>query len=303
MSHLNKLELFGKNCENCPAIPCYADDVTVVTSSKSRETNQVNLKNNLNTISNFLIANKLAVNKEKTTITEIMTRQKRTKIHGTTPSLIVPDKDGNPKLLVSQQHTRLLGINLNRELNWNDHLESGEKSLLPILKKQLPKSSKLMLVNGLVMSKICYLLQIWGSASNKLLSKVQVIMNKAARFVTGWGKRTNTNKLMTACKWLPIRELIIQKSITSLWSIIHKKIPIKIADQLTTDTDLIITTKAPRLMITANSFKLRTIGKWNQLETTIRQEQSLPRFKKALKLWITQLRPPETDQSSQNTTD
>ena len=234
-----------------------------------------------------------------------MTRQKRIRTPGSPPSLTVLDKNGNPKLLNSQLHTRLLGINISRDLTWNDHLEYGEKPILPILRKQigalyllvkqLPKTSRLMLTNGLFMSKLCYLLQIWGAASRKLQNKVQVTMNKAARFVTGWSKRTNTTKLMQACNWLLIKELITYQSLISLWNILHRKIPHEISEQLTFDNELLITTKPPRLMLTSSSFKFRSIGQWNQLDVRVRQEQTLPRFKKSLKTWIIQQRPIEPD--------
>ena len=304
-NHAQSVELFGKNCNICPEIPCYADDATVVSSTNSRSTNQENLYYQLNTISKFLGSNRLAMNQEKTTIIEIMSRQKRVRTVGTPPSLTVPDKQGNPKILTSQMYTRLLGINIGRDLSWSDHLENGEKSILPILRrqigalfllvKQLPKTSRLMLTNGLFMSKLCYLLQIWGSASKNLLKKVQVTMNKAARFVTGWSKRTNTTILMKACNWLLIEELISYQSMISLWNILHKKVPIQIFEQLTLDNDFIVTTNAPRLLLTSNSFKYRSIGKWNQLDLNIRNELSFPRFKKSLKNWIILQRPPEPD--------
>ena len=209
------------------------------------------------------------------------------------------------KTIKAQQYTRLLGININRDLNWSDHLENGEKSILPILRKQigalsllvkqLPKTSRLMLSNGLFMSKLCYLIQIWGSASNKLLKKVQVTMNRAARFVTGWGRRTNTIKLMRACNWLLVKEIITYQSLITLWSVIHRKIPIEITEQLNIDNEGIITTIAPRLILTSKSFKYRAIGSWNQLESNIRLEKSLPKFKKLLKSWIILQRPNEPD--------
>ena len=90
-------ELFGKNCQKCPEIPCYADDATVISSSNSRITNQNNLSEHLEKICKYLNTNHLVINKEKTTINEIMTRQKRIKTAGAPPKLTVPDKNGNLK--------------------------------------------------------------------------------------------------------------------------------------------------------------------------------------------------------------
>ena len=41
------------------------------------------------------------------------------------------------------------------------------------------------LANGLVISKICYLIQFWGGCEDYLFHSLQVKMNRAARSVTG----------------------------------------------------------------------------------------------------------------------
>ena len=126
-----------------------------------------------------------------------MVHQKRTRIDGNPPSLTVTDRKGELKVLEAENYTRLIGCNVSRDLSWNHHLETGDKSVLPILRKQLgalyllvkqlPKSSRQLLANGLFMSKLTYLVQLWGFAPKSVLKKVQVLMNKAARFVTGFG--------------------------------------------------------------------------------------------------------------------
>ena len=61
----------------CGAMPSYADDATIIFPGKSRQVNQVKIESHLNTMKNFLISNKLAMNEEKTTIMEVMVPQKR----------------------------------------------------------------------------------------------------------------------------------------------------------------------------------------------------------------------------------
>ena len=307
VEHEPHTELFGQNCETCPEIPCYADDATVVYASDSRQNNQVKMRNHLAIISGFLSSNKLAINEEKTTINEIMVPQKRMKLSGAPPTLTVTDRQGELKTLQACNFTRLLGMNVSRNLCWTDHLESGDKHfVLPILRrqlgalfllaKQIPKSSRLLLVNGLFMSKLTYLMQIWGAAPKTLLRKVQVLMNKAARFVTGRDKRTrSTIKLMDECKWLPVADLVKYQSLISMWTIIHRKIPIQLAERIQIDNDMILTTNAPRLMTVAHGYRWRTIALWNQLDMEIRKEAALPRFKRAVKIWLISQRQLEPD--------
>ena len=169
--------LFGPNCESCGSIPCYADDATVVVSSKTRGENQEKIVNNLQTINSFLNNNGLIVNNEKTTLTEIMTAQKRTRTEGDPPKLTVVDKKGNDKTVVPENYTRLLGCNVSRNLRWSEHLISGDKAVLPTIRKKigalkllsnkLPMKSRQTLANGFVLSNLNYAIQIWGAADKK----------------------------------------------------------------------------------------------------------------------------------------
>ena len=80
------------------------------------------------------------------------------------------------------------------------HLEAGKKVLLPQVRRQLgllrhnssliPKSVRRNIANGLVVSKLSYLLPLWGTASGTQLRKAQIVLNTVARWVTGLEKRT-----------------------------------------------------------------------------------------------------------------
>ena len=225
-----------------------------------------------------------------------MIKQKRSRIQGTTPSLLVTDKNGQPKNIHSGKYTRLLGGNVSNNLCWSDHLFHGEKAIAPAIRKrlgalhllgqQLPQSSRLLLSNGLVISKIYYLIQIWGAAPPTQLKKIQIILNKVAHFVLSGIKRTSARKLMDKCGWLMIGEMVTYMSLVSLWTIIHRRIPRQLADELITDENMFITSVPPRLMTATHGFKHRTIGNWNQLDTEIRMQLTLPKFKKSVKNWL-----------------
>ena len=63
--HLEHEELFGKNCDKCGEIICFADDVSVVHSANTREENQIKLIEHLDKVNNFLTENKLVMNRDK----------------------------------------------------------------------------------------------------------------------------------------------------------------------------------------------------------------------------------------------
>ena len=296
IEHEPHRELFGVNCETCGEVPCYADDATVVFSSHSRQKNQQKLTQHLDTLSDFLSTNRLSVNQEKTTINEIMIRQKRAKIRGNSPTLTVTDRAGKLKNISASNYTRLLGGNVCKDLSWTDHLVAGKKAIVPairrrlgalhLLRDQLPQSSRLLLCNGLIVSKVYYLIQVWGAAPPTLLKKMQVLLNKSARFVIGGNKRTSSHVLMDKCGWLLIDEMVKYQSLVSLWTILHRKIPRQLEDRLTLDDEMYISTEPPRLMTISHGYRHRAVGCWNQLDDSIRSQLSLPKFKRSVKLWL-----------------
>ena len=73
-------------------------------------------------------------------------------------------------------------------------------------------ATKLMVANGLVISKICYLVQLWGGCESYLVNMLQIQMNKAARLVTGLSRFTSTRKLMEKCGWLNVRQLVVYQT-------------------------------------------------------------------------------------------
>ena len=58
-------------------------------------------------------------------------------------------------------------------------------SALKYLAKNIPRKSKLILVNGLILSRILYILLIYSGMQVKYLNKIQIIMNKTIWFVMG----------------------------------------------------------------------------------------------------------------------
>ena len=94
-------ELFPNNCNECGLIPSFADDATVIAASHSRTSNQNKLENTMIKMKQFLTSNELTMNETKTTITEVMVPQKRTRVSGEPPQLVTHDKNGEEKVIAA----------------------------------------------------------------------------------------------------------------------------------------------------------------------------------------------------------
>ena len=131
ISHNDYRELFGQQCSKCGVLSIYADDSTYAISSRTRTENQERLRTSLEELTKFLNDNGLKINQSKTSLTECMLKQKRSKLTGHPPKLEVQDEAGNKKTIQNKKYLRILGANLQGNLGWTEHLEGGEKALVP----------------------------------------------------------------------------------------------------------------------------------------------------------------------------
>ena len=251
-------------------------------------------------IKKFLNNNDLTVNDSKTKLLELMVKQKRNKIKGTQPEIVTTDENGEILTIRPGTSLRILGGNFHRNLSWTAHLEVGENALLPALRKRLgalkhlskeiPKKCRLILANGLIMSKIVYLLPLWGGTYNKQLGKVQTIMNMTARWINNASRRTRTNTLMDECKWYNIRELIDYHSAITIWKILKSNKPEHLRKRISLDNQGLIEDRKPRLLTTGLGLLWRGREIWNSIQQETREAQTISKFKSGAKKWLMERR-------------
>ena len=276
--------------------PCFADDATFIISRKTRPELQDKITENMKKIKTFLNNNDLTVNESKTKILELMVKQKRTKIKGIQPELVTKDENGEDLVIKPGMSIRILGGNFHRNLSWSAHLEVGELPLLPTLRKRLgalkhlskgiPKKCRLILANGFIMSKIIYLIPLWGGTYTKQMGKVQTIMNMTARWITDDSRRTKTSILMEKCKWFNIKELIKYHSVIAIWKILKTGKPEHLRDRIKLDNDGLMLDRNPRLQTTGLGLLWRGQYLWNSIPQEARDAPTIARFKNSTKKWI-----------------
>ena len=90
-----------------------------------------------------------------------------------------------------------------------------------------------------------------------------------------------------------------------MWKIVWKRIPHYLNSKLEIDDDTKISTKNPRLQITAKNFRWTTTTNWNLLPENLRTQKQLSRFKTGIKKWIRERRitEPEPDPDVESDTE
>ena len=305
LAHEGTATLFGSQCSDCGILSTFADDSTYTTTSRSRQENQISLRRSLDELECYLNDNMLVINLSKTSLTECMIPQKKGRTPGPPPSLQVVGENGGYKTVADTDFTRILGANLQANLTWVRHLETGKKAVLPAARKQLgllkhqgkliPRSSRLTLARGLVLSKLTYIMPLWGGAAPAHLRKVQVLINAAARWATGLPRRTRISTLMQKAGWLSVYEQIRMSTLVQAWKLVHLGIPARPLERLSITQDLEMEVQPPRLQFSNDCWRWRAAREWNRTPEELRHCLTIASFKRHIKKMILTQRPREPD--------
>ena len=93
--------------------------------------------------------------------------------------------------LKTVETARLLGVELSSNFSWDIHADeiikecSGRINGLYKVQHILDKKQKKSLVEGLILSKIHYAIEIVSSSSKHIMKKLEGMKSKAARYVLG----------------------------------------------------------------------------------------------------------------------
>ena len=95
--------------------------------------------------------------------------------------------DTGSESILPIQNVSLLGCNITDDLKWYQHTVGSDKSMVNQLKNRLNALRKVcpflsfknrkMNAQGIIMSNICYMIQLYGNAVNNLMSMLQVVQN------------------------------------------------------------------------------------------------------------------------------
>ena len=203
-------------CKSCGGTVCYVDDGTFCTGESDPEVLSAALTQQYNIISKYMVANKLVINDDKTQLV----------VMGTKSTAARRDEvvlQAGEHVITPASSAKLLGGQISQDLKWRRHLLDGDQSVikqlnsrvngLVLISSRADFDTRLMVANGIIVSKLCYLIQLWGGCEGYLLNSLQVLMNKAARYVTGDRSFISTRKLLLKCNWLSVKQQVFYQTV------------------------------------------------------------------------------------------
>ena len=120
-------------------------------------------------------------------------------------------------------------------MKWSEHLQDNEENLMKSLSSRLGAlkllgrvtsfKNRKMIADGILISKLSYLIALWGGCSSFLMKSLQIIQNKAARVVTKLDWSTPTGELLKQCGWLSVHQMAVYHSVLLVFKVMQTESP------------------------------------------------------------------------------
>ena len=293
------------SCNSCGSLCCYADDSSFSFSGQNINIIEEQLTLKYQDISEFMCNNRLKLNGDKTHLMLLASEKSwKAKLNEDSLSILTePDADR----IKTTRSESILGCTVSQNLKWTEHILLNDKSLVKQLTSRLNAlklisrvanfKTRLMLTNGLFMSKLVYCISLWGGCEDFLIRSLQIVQNKAARLVCRKGIYTPVKTLLCECNWLSVAQLAFYHGVILLYKVRQCKKPRYLFDMFTTSRryntrgenlgKLASSSEiSPVHGLNLKSFRWRSIQAWNSLPTRIRDMTNIEVFKKHLKEWV-----------------
>ena len=152
-----------------------------------------------------------------------------------------------------------------------------------------------MIANGIFLSKLSYLIALWGGFNLDLSKSLQILQNRAARIVTKLDWKTSTAVILSQCGWLSVNQLVVYHSVVMVFKVLQNKQPKPLHSMFPLDysyntsqarSKSIKQTGHPSLDLWQDSFRWRAARSYNQLPASMKNLQSVEAFKLEAKKWV-----------------
>lgn len=197
-----------------------------------------------------------------------------------------------------------LGVLLDSDLSMKSQIEQTVRIAgyhlrnIAYVKKYLDGKTMKMLIHNHVLSKLDYCNSLYYGLPNYLLKKLQLIMNRAARLVTGQSWRERITPTLTKLHWLPVKARVVYKQCVMTYQALKFGKPLYMRNMLKEfEVDTTITLRhsveihrlnEPRYQREAGrrAFSRSASRLYNQLPQRIKMQENVATFKRKLKTFL-----------------
>ena len=285
-----------------PSVHYYADDTQLYVSFRpADETGHLDAITAIDccikAIRCWMRENKLLLNEEKTEFLLIGTKQQLAKVD------IGHIKVGKVNI-APHSPVKNLGVWFDSNLSMVDHITKTCSAAFYYLynirriRKYLTKECTETLIHAFISSRLDYCNSLLFGVPECHLHKLQRVQNAAARLIFQESRFCHITPLLKSLHWLPVKYRIVFKIILITFKAIHGLAPAYISELISvrdtrrydfrSNDGLLLAPCRGKTLTTLGdrSFHAAAPKLWNDLPGSIRNTQSLNKFKKAIKTFL-----------------
>ncbi len=196
----------------------------------------------------------------------------------------------------SSSSVRNLGVLFDSNLSFDSHVSSICKTAFFHLKnisKLRPMSNAEMFIHAFMTSRLDYCNALLGGCSARLINKLQMVQNAAARVLTRTRKYDHISLVLSTLHWLPIKHCIDFKILLITYKALNGLAPQYLSELLShyspsrplrsQNSGHLIIPRISKSTASGRSFSCLAPKLWNNLPNTVREADTLCQFKSRLK--------------------
>lgn len=187
----------------------FADDTNIFLNGPDITNLFVNMNNELSKLMLWLQTNRLSLNISKT---HYMVFKGRKRVVPENISLTINDEH-----ISEVQSTKFLGVQIDSQLSWSDHIEYIKKKIskgIGIIKKArnfLNIDTLKILYYSFIYPYITYCIEVWGKACDIYLNQIDMLQKRCVRILSGSSFLEHTMPLFQHLKILTVRKVYLYR--------------------------------------------------------------------------------------------
>ena len=231
--YINDLSFSVKNS----TVHHFADDTNLLYINESLKTLCKKVNYDLKGISNWLNANRLSLNVNKTEF--VIFRSPRKSIDSIEINIKL-----NGKRLYPSSYIKYLGVLIDEHLSWKHHINelviklNRSNSLLSKIRHYVKESTLRSLYFSLFSSHMSYCCQIWGQSGSYHLNKILSIQRSALRIISFRPFRSNVSDLFRSLNIPLFSTLVRISNLLYVFDSLSSNLPVSIANYFCKSRDV-----------------------------------------------------------------
>ncbi|XP_048580104.1 uncharacterized protein LOC116603374 isoform X1 [Nematostella vectensis] len=270
----------------------FADDTNLTASGSTVGEVELAMNSDLEQVKEWLLANKLSLNVAKTEFLLIGSHHKLRTLP-CKPSISIDNKE-----LKQVQQSRVLGVEIDEHLNWDQHIDSLAKKVssgigaMKRISEFANQNTLVSIYNAIIQPHLNYCSEVWDTLGQCNTIRLQKLQNRAARVITNRSNDTPATEALAELGWQNLETQRAKTKAKQMFKVLHDMAPNCLTDLFSLKKNITnynlrgsstsLQLPLPKTEFMKKSFSYDGAKLWNSLPEASRDCTSLSSFVREL---------------------